>query len=195
MYKVDENPVCRYPEEGSFCEEKGFWVIARLRSRREKMLAQFLYENKVPYYLPMYLKRSTRKDNGKIRKSLLPLFPGYIAVSYKERSKELIFKGDHVFRLIHVSNQDRLIKEMNTIHKILEEDVQLQVQMGFVPGRKVVVRSGPLRGIEGVIEKKDKQHFLHISMVMFGRSLTIKLDSADINPHKSPSMVDWVASR
>lgn len=82
--RMDENPLPRYPEGRDLQADTGMWVVAHLKSRQEKAFAQDLMREGIPYYLPLVEKRTRRRDNGKWRKSILPLFPGYVAVAAPE---------------------------------------------------------------------------------------------------------------
>ena len=50
--------------------------MAHLRSRQEKLLARYLREREIPFYLPQMEKRSRR--SGRTFVSYLPLFAGYV---------------------------------------------------------------------------------------------------------------------
>jgi hypothetical protein len=53
------------------------WWVAHLRSRQEKVLARYLREYEIPFYLPQMQKRIRR--SGRTFVSYLPLFSGKTA--------------------------------------------------------------------------------------------------------------------
>jgi len=77
MKRTGENPPIRYPDTPIDSAVNRWWV-ARVKPRMEKACALDFLEQKIEYFLPLYTKVTRRRDNNKPRKSVLPLFPGYI---------------------------------------------------------------------------------------------------------------------
>ena len=61
------------------------WHVIHTRSRQEKALAWFLKENEIGYFLPLRRKVVVRK--GRQRKTLLPLFTGYLMFRADEEAR------------------------------------------------------------------------------------------------------------
>ena len=91
MLKPADNPDPRWPRDRSLAADLGQWWVARVKPRHEKALAGDLARQGVGYYLPLMTKRTVRRDNGKVRKSIVCLFPGYLALAgYQEHKTEVL---------------------------------------------------------------------------------------------------------
>ena len=77
MRRMSDNPPSRYPER-PIADAEQPWFVAHVKPRMEKAVADDCVRKAIEYYLPMVTKVTRRKDNNKPRKSVLPLFPGYI---------------------------------------------------------------------------------------------------------------------
>ena len=180
MNKVDENPLQRYPEERPLSADAGKWKVAFLKSRREKHFASELKLRAIGYYLPLYVKRARRKDNGKERKSLLPLFPGYLAFVGGPDSLLKLQDNSDLVSVINVVDQSRFVRELDQIRTILDKNVTLRLHKGMAPGARVKVRSGALQGLEGVVVHDENESRLVVGIEMFAQSVSVKIDETDL---------------
>src|SRR5262245_25467511 len=64
-------------EQPSDNGEQSWWVL-HTRPRTEKSLARAAWEDQTTFFLPLYTHRW--RKNGRLFKSTLPLFPGYLFV-------------------------------------------------------------------------------------------------------------------
>ncbi|MBD3346269.1 MAG: hypothetical protein GF401_14535 [Chitinivibrionales bacterium] len=182
MKRVGDNPPARYPER-PIAGATDPWWIAKLRPRQEKALAVDCIKRDIEYYLPFYTKTVRRKDNNKPRKSVLPLFPGYISYTAPPGFQQDIFKTGRVVKIIEVKHQKRLIKELGQIYRCLEENAPLEPVETFVTGDVVQIKSGPLRGVTGVVAKIQNVHKLVLTVEGLGRAAMV-VDAADLRSIK-----------
>ena len=182
MLRVKENPIQRWPEGRSLIEDAGNWWVLYTKPRNEKALAWDLIKMGVGYYLPMTTKRTRRRDNGKPRKSVLCLFPGYISiVNYPPYRKELA-RTHRISRAIPVENQQHFIKQLEQIQIVSALNVEMDVNNGLAKGQRVLITSGPLQGIEGIILDFGSRERVYFNVEMFGRSVVVKMDSSLLIP-------------
>jgi transcription antitermination factor NusG len=181
MKRVDENPPSRYPVR-SIGDSKEPWWVAKIKPRQEKALACDFMNLAVDYYLPMFTKVVRRKDNNKPRKSVLPLFSGYISFSTdKKRLREVLSTG-RIVNIIEIRHQKRFIEELSQIYSALEQGITLEPFIEVYPtGTHVLVNSGPLRGIQGVIYKIQNKNKLILSVEGLGRA-AVSVDMAQVKP-------------
>jgi transcription antitermination factor NusG len=181
VYRLDENPLSRYPEGRSLSEDTGKWKVAFLKSRREKHFALELMGRSLGYYLPLFIKRARRKDNGKERKSLLPLFPGYLAlVCEPDTLRKLQGVGDLV-SIIDIVDQVKFVRELDQVKTLLDRNVALRPQKGIAAGAKVKVLSGALKGLEGVVVRDENESRFIVGIEMFAQSVSVKIEEADLS--------------
>jgi transcription antitermination factor NusG len=181
MKRVDENPPARHPCR-PITEAQAPWWVAKIKPRQEKAIAIDFINLAVEYYLPLFTKVTRRKDNNKPRKSILPLFPGYISFSAdKDRLRDVLHTG-RVVNCIEIRHQKRFIEELCQIYFALEQGVPLEPLVEAYPeGTSVLVVSGPLRGIRGVIAKIHNNNKLILSVEGLGRAV-ITVNQAQVKP-------------
>jgi len=180
MYRVKENPLSRFPVSKPLEDDTGNWVVAHLRSRREKLFASEMAREGVGYYLPLFEKRTNRRDNGKIRKSINPLFPGYIAIVREKSTEQFIYKSPHLANIIPVKNQNNFVNDLLQIQRILDSNVSFELHGNISPGDKVKVVLGPFAGIEGQVTKIGKSARLILAVEMFGQAISVAINTNDL---------------
>ena len=181
MKRVDENPPARHPPR-PITEAQAPWWVAKVKPRQEKAVASDFIDLAIEYYLPLFTKVSRRKDNNKPRKSVLPLFPGYISFSSDARRLREVLLTGRIVNIIEIRHQRRFIHELCQIYFALEHGAPLEPFTEAYPeGTAVVVVSGPLRGIHGVIAKVHNNNKLVLSVEGLGRA-AISVDQAQVKP-------------
>lgn len=175
MKKVDENPPTRFPDR-PVDKAEAPWYVVKLRPRQEKAMAWDLVNSGVEYYLPMYTKVVRRRDNNKPRKSVLPLFPGYISVAMDPARRHELFKGNRIVNIIEIRHQKRFMKQLSQVYLSLELGVEIEPLEEFSEGELVEVFRGPLRGVRGEIVRIQNSDKLVLSVEGLGRA-AINVDS------------------
>jgi len=181
MKRVSENPPSRFPDR-PIREAAHPWWVAKIKPRQEKALAFDFIKNNVEYYLPLVTKVTRRKDNNKPRKSVLPLFPGYISFCAAEGNAANVYKTGRVVSIIEIRHQRRFSEELTQIYQALESGVVLEpVSVSYPPGTPVYVHAGPLKGIRGIITRVQDSERLVLSVAGLGQASMI-IDSAYVKP-------------
>ncbi len=176
MKRVDENPPSRFPGRAIDQAEQPWW-IAKLRPRQEKAMAWDLMNAGIEYYLPLYTKVIRRQDNNKPRKSIMPLFPGYISFALEPERRHELYKKNRLVNIIEVRHQKRFVRELSQIYLSLELGIEMEPLETFEEGETVEVFRGPLRGIRGdIIHVRDADKLV-LSVEGLGRA-AIKVDAA-----------------
>lgn len=176
---LSDTPPSRFPER-PIAQAAARWWVAKLKARQEKAFAADLMQRGIEYYLPMVTVVTRRKDNNKPRKSILPLFPGYI--SFAQNTPQDIYRNGRVAGLIEIRHQARFIHELTQIYQAIESGAQLEpLTDSFEAGTYVRVRSGPMRGVEGQITHVRDQKRLVLEVEPFGRASMV-IDSSMVEP-------------
>lgn len=166
----------RYPEERPLTDDLGNWWVLHTRPNCEKSLATYLLNRDISYYLPLYQQQKKIGNLGRVRISEIPLFNGYICFALDKRQHHLLYDTKKFVRIIKVDNQDLFVKELSGIAKAVENETDLLVRRGLVPGRRVRILSGPLEGNEGVVVKRRNDRRLALSVHMFNQTVLVRLD-------------------
>ena len=181
MKRVNENPPARFPDR-PIREASYPWWVAKVKPRQEKAIAFDFINTNVEYYLPLVTKVTRRKDNNKPRKSILPLFSGYISFCAPEIGVSSVYKTGRVVSVIEIRYQRRFSEELSYIYQALESGVPLDpVQASYPPGTPVYIHAGPLRGIRGIIIRIHDADRLILSVAGLGQA-SMLIDSAFVKP-------------
>src|SRR5882672_12357736 len=91
------------------------WWVAHLRSRQEKLLARYLRDHEIPFYLPQMEKRVRRK--GRTLVSYLPLFTGYVFFRGGRDEKVRAMKSNVVVSVLDPADQSEIAQELEQLHR------------------------------------------------------------------------------
>lgn len=181
MIRVNENPPARFPA-GPIAMAQSPWWVAKVKPRQEKALAFDFMRNNIEYYLPLVTHVTRRRDNNKPRKSILPLFPGYISFCGQHRSAQGVYKTGRVVSIIPVKYQRRFIDELTQIYQAIETGAALEpVTVSYPQGTAVSVIAGPLRGLKGVIARVRDSDRLVLSVAGLGQA-SMYVDASMVKP-------------
>jgi len=178
---ISQNPAALYPEDlfDLSAQHKPWWV-AHVKSRREKTLASYLAEADIGYYLPMYQRRQA--SSKRIRYSLMPLFNGYLFFRGDDFDRHYALRSNQIVRVIDVPDQDRLGNELHSICKALVNELPVYPYKHIAKGRRVRVKNGPLKDVEGIVERKAKKCRLVISVEAINQSMAVTIDADMVEP-------------
>ena len=158
----------------------GKWHVLHTKSRQEKVVAADLAAMGIAYYLP--LVRAIRYYGKRKAKVSMPLFPGYV---FLRGTLEQVYAADRTKRvanIIAVNAQDQLDWELRNLHLALSKDAELTPFPFLKKGVRVEVRSGPFRGLQGVIEGRAADNRLILQVDMLGRAVSLEIDGALLDP-------------
>jgi transcription antitermination factor NusG len=156
--------------------ETGDWHVLQTRSRQEKILARDLAAMKIPHFLPLIQQP---RYYGKRKVSVeVPLFSGYL---FLRGSLDQVYQADRtgrVAQIIYVADQTQINWELQNLHIALAEDAQLDPYPYLKEGLRVEIRSGPFRGMQGLIDTRLKQDRLILQVNLLGRAVSVEVDAS-----------------
>jgi transcription antitermination factor NusG len=173
---VKETVKARYPEDRPLDEDLGAWWVMHVKPNCEKQVATYLLNRSISYYLPLYERKTKVGYWNRIRTNIVPLFSGYLCFALDRERHNLLYDTKKLVRIIKVDDQERFVNELQAISRAIETGEDLLVKPGFMPGRRVLILSGPLEGTEGVVIHRRKERQLALSVQMFNQSVLVKLD-------------------
>ena len=159
------------------------WYAIHTRSRHEKHVDSFLSERGIETFLPLVHTLSRRKDRKKYVD--FPLFPGYMFV---HADKERLFDVKYtrgVTRIIGTDLDEPTPipeKQILDIKTIMESDVKLDPFPYIKKGRAVRVKSGPLKGLEGVLVERKGLYKLVIRIDLLQKGAAAEVYISDVEP-------------
>lgn len=155
-----------YPEEiFSLRLDEYPWGVGHVRSRQEKVLARFLAEREIPFYLPLF--ENARKRNGRSFISFLPLFPGYVFFRSPPVLREVIWRSRVASHLIAVPDQESFGRELEQIRTLQLAGASFHTAPQIEAGDSVQILEGAFRGFRGIVlrEKGRDRLIVQISLL------------------------------
>lgn len=158
----------------------GEWHVLHTKSRQEKALADDLRTRGIACFLPLLSQvryYGTRKASAE-----MPLFPGYV---FLRGTLDQAYQADRtrrVAQIIRVIDQKQLEWELTNLHLALQAKVPLEPYPYLQKGVRVEVRSGPFRGLQGIIEDRLKDQRLILQIDILGRAVSVEIDGALLEP-------------
>ncbi len=159
------------------------WYALYTRSRHEKFVDEELRKRGIETFLP--LRRVTRhwSDRKKIIEE--PLFGSYIFVHIPIRERLAVLKTRGAVRFIGRSSFDPTEvpeQEISSVRRFVQHEIQIDPFPYLREGRRVYIRSGPFKGVEGFIVRKDNHCRLVISLNLLMQSISVQVDQACVEP-------------
>ena len=156
--------------------EYGAWFVLRMRSRQEKILAADLRARNICHFLPT-IRVERLYCNRRITVEL-PLFVGYLFLRGSFDDAYFADRTGRVAQIIQVSDQPRLDWELNNLAQVLGLNTKIDPYPYLKKGVRVEVRSGPLRGIQGMIEDRTRRHRLILQVDALGQAVSVEVGAA-----------------
>ncbi len=154
------------------------WHVAHTRPRREKKLLQFCEREKLAASLPCFA--AAHQYRGKAVIFQKPLFPGYVFLNLAAGQRDVILQNKHLAALLEISDQELFVRQLDEIHRALETNLAIRLAPDIGEGRRVKIKSGPLRGVEGWVEKRHGVNTVLLRLDFIGQAADVKLDAADL---------------
>lgn len=161
------------------------WFVLHTKSRQEKWVAGYLARRGIEHFLPTL--RQTRYHGRRPAVVAAPMFPGYV---FLRGTREQAFAADRTRRLaqiIDVADQDRLAHELGQIRLALSREAELVPHRYLPAGTPAVVRAGPMKGLEGVVDGGGSPGRLVLQINTLGQAVGVELDASLVEPLNSPA--------
>ena len=154
------------------------WYVAHTRPRREKKLAEHCERAGFLVTLPCY--RTVHKYRGKTVSFHKPLFPGYVFLRLLVHQRQTVYQSDHVANLLDVPDQALFEQQLGDILRALDTDCEVFLAPHIVAGTRVRIKSGPLRGLEGSVEKRAGMTLVQLRLDFISQAAAVKVEASEL---------------
>ena len=156
------------------------WYAAYTCARHEKSVVRQLELRCIESYLPLYEKVSLWRDRRV--KVQLPLFSGYVFVHMAPEEKPHVLHVAGVVRLVGFGGHPAPLpeEEMEALRRGLSGMLHAEPCPYLQLGCRVRLKSGPLRGLQGVLLKKKTGYRFVLSLKLIQRSIAVEVGAEDI---------------
>ncbi|MFQ5471811.1 MAG: transcription termination/antitermination protein NusG [Dehalococcoidia bacterium] len=159
----------------------GRWWLLHTKARNEKALAIQLCDFGLDYFLPLI--RVPRCYGRRRVEAVMPLFPGYLFVAcVTDEDRYRVLYTKRVANVIAVTEQQRLILELEQIRRALLTTKRAELYPGIKKGRRCRVTGGSLKGLEGVVSGRRATGRIFLDVTMLGQSAVVDIDVTLLEP-------------
>ncbi len=157
------------------CNNEKKWFALYTKPRNEFKAALQLEAENIDYYLPVITRLKQWSDRKK--KVTEPLLRGYIFVFADETERILSLQQFSIIKCIFDHGRPAVIPEwqIDNLKKFLNNESDVIVHSGIVPGAKVKILSGPFAGIVGVIKQEAKGKTIAVNIDLLNRSILAQI--------------------
>jgi transcriptional antiterminator NusG len=160
------------------------WYAVQTRSRHEKVVAQRLHEQGITTFLPMYSEVHRWSDRQKLVE--LPLFSCYVFVKVLATSEQRlrVLRQDGVFSFVGVRGQGTPIpdQQIDAVQTLISQDLPWSNHPFLKIGQRVRIRGGALDGVEGILQARNGDRTLVVSIDAIQRSMAVRIEGYDVEP-------------
>lgn len=156
------------------------WFVFYTKPRQEKALARELVGYDIPFFLPLIPKVNLIR--GRKVTSLIPVFGSYIFLFVTENERVKALTTNRINGILEVDNQEQLTYDLRNVETLIKSEAPLTVESRIVAGQTVRIKSGPMEGLEGVVEKRRGQSILYVAVTMLQQSALLELDDYLLEP-------------
>jgi transcriptional antiterminator RfaH len=158
------------------------WWVCHTKPRCEKKFATLLSAERMAHYLPTIT--SVKRYGNRERSHTLPLFPGYVFARVPVERKPRIYQLDLLARTIAVQDEPRFLTQLADVQRVVNSGFETTLHPLFKKGALVRVTSGPLKGLEGIIDdpKNPKGIIVIVDVLQQGLHIAVPLADLKILP-------------
>ena len=164
----------------SGCTSRHLWYALHTRSRHEKLVDGLLTEDgQLESFLPLRTVRRRWADRWKDVQ--VPLFAGYLFVRAPQELLTAVWRTRGVVRILGTDRptpvQD---EEIASIRRLVSSHLPLDPYPYLKEGDHVRICRGGLRGVEGILIRRNKRHMVVLSVHLIGRSVAVEVEADSV---------------
>jgi transcriptional antiterminator NusG len=156
------------------------WYAIKTRSRHEKQVRDRLAAQGVEQLLPTVLRLSQWKDRKK--EIEVPLFSGYCFARFGWPDRLAVQTVSGVVEIVGGGSRPEPIpdEEIAAIRTLMASALKYDAHPYLHEGMMVEVTRGPLKGIRGILLRKEKRHRLIISVHLIRQAAAVEINASDV---------------
>ena len=151
------------------------WIAVYTKSRHEQIVINELSKKDIESFCPMFKERRQWSDRKKWVH--FPLFRSYVFARIHLKENIFVLQTIGVNKIVKFQNKISIIPDqvINDIKNIVDGGYKIQQVDYFIKGDEVNVVSGPLKGVNGIIQylKGDSRLIMKVEAIRQAFSIEI----------------------
>jgi transcription antitermination factor NusG len=153
--------------------DSGSWYALVVKPRHEKAVARSLSYKGLTEFLPVYGQR--RRWSDRVKRLELPLFPGYVFCQFPLQSKTDVLATPGVRSIVAFGSRPALVPagEIEAVRAMAASGLTVQPWPYLERGQAVAIRTGPLRGLTGMLAQAGDSWQVVVNVDLLRRSVAV----------------------
>jgi transcription antitermination factor NusG len=167
------------------------WYAVHVKTNFEKVAATILQGKNLDVYLPTY--KRPRRWSDRIKDVECPLFPSYVFCRFDANDRLPVLTTTGVLSVVGAGRTPASIsdEELTAVRMIVQSGLVASPWPFLRVGQNVVIRKGPLAGIEGILLGQRNNYRIVVSISLLQRSIAAEID-ADLVSAVQPRFIRQV---
>jgi transcription antitermination factor NusG len=151
------------------------WYAIQVRQRAEKLAATLLTNKGYEPFLPTYAVK--RQWSDRVKTFDQPLFPGYIFARLDVTKRLPVLTTPGVIGIVGAGKNPIAVpdSEVEAIWRVVNSNTSAEPWPFLEAGETVVISSGPLQGIEGLVVQVKNKFRVVVSIQLLQRSIAVEV--------------------
>ena len=160
------------------------WIAIYTKSRHEQIVVNELSKKDIESFCPMFKERRQWSDRKKWVH--FPLFRSYVFARIHLKENIFVLQTIGVNKIVKFQNKISIIPDqvINDIKNIVDGGYKIQQVDYFIKGDEVIVVSGPLKGINGIIQDLKGDSRLIMKVEAIRQAFSIEISSEQLKLKK-----------
>lgn len=154
------------------------WLVCHTKPRCEKKFADLLTREDCEHSLP--LVSSERRYGARVRHFTKPLFTGYVFARVAPARRPRLYQQDLLVRFLPVTDEASFLVQLDAVKTLVASGLEASLHPLLKHGARVRVVSGPLKGVEGMVENPSSPKGVVISMDVLQQGILVAVPLADL---------------
>ncbi len=164
------------------------WFVLFVRTNQEKTTASRLDHLQIEHFLPCF--RSLRQWKDRRVTLEMPLFPGYVFVHLPHAERMRVLTLPNVLYFVGSGSSPAILtdEEIAWIGRGLQSGNAVPHEC-LNEGQRVVIMSGPLAGMKGILQRRVNNARVVISLDSIGRGFAVEVDLESVRALENKALI------
>jgi transcription antitermination factor NusG len=110
------------------------------------------------------------------------LFTGYVFLFGTEDERVTTLATNRISRIFPVVDQSQLWIDLASVALLIKQDAPLAIERRLTGGDLVRVKTGALKGLEGVVVKRHSKCRLLVAVTYLQQGVSVEIDDCALEP-------------
>ena len=156
------------------------WWVLHTKPRQEKAVARILVKGKIPFFLPLVARDHVQR--GVKVHSYVPIFSGYVFLFGTDEERISSLATNRLANVLPVESGEQLLADLCQVQRLVECNAPLTVERRIVSTQRVRIKTGPLEGTEGIVERRKGKTRLVVLVRFIQQGASVEMEDWMLEP-------------